>query len=172
MLKLLGAMLILLAFTLFGFYQAHQFSRRPKQIADLIRSMQRLETEITYGFTPLPQALLKIAEACPPPVGAMFQNAAEELRKDGSRSVQQIWQEAIQTQWQHTSMKKGEQDIVRQLGFTLGLSDSTDQVKHLRLAIQQLQGEMDGAQEDRKRYESMWRSLGLLMGALLVILMY
>ncbi|MFH5184861.1 hypothetical protein ACHHV8_20690 [Paenibacillus sp. TAB 01] len=31
---------------------------------------------------------------------------------------------------------------------------------------------MDGAQEDRKRYESMWRSLGLLMGALLVILMY
>ncbi|OXM88181.1 stage III sporulation protein SpoIIIAB [Paenibacillus rigui] len=172
MLKLLGAMLILIAFTLFGFYQAQQFARRPKQIADLIRSFQRLETEITYGFTPLQQALIKVANACPAPLNYLFRRVAEELGESEGRSVQHIWQEVIQQQWHRTSLKKGEQDIVSQLGFTLGLSDSTDQVKHLRLAIQQLQGEMDGALEERKRYESMWRSLGLLMGALLVILMY
>lgn len=172
MLKLTGAMLILLAFTLFGFFQANQFSRRPKQIADLIRSLQRLETEITYGYTPLKEALYKMAESCPLPVSSLFRTVAEQLGKDGGRPVQHIWQEAIQKQWQHTSMKKGEQDVVLQLGSTLGLSDSSDQVKHLRLAIHQLQSELDGAQEERKRYESMWRSLGLLMGALLVILMY
>lgn len=172
MLKLLGAMMILLSATLFGFYQAQQYSRRPKQIGEVIRALQRLETEIVYGFTPLQEALAKIAHSCPRPVSAIFGHAAEELSQAGGRSAQQIWQQSLQEHWRHTSMKTGEQNIVQQLGFTLGLSDSADQVKHLRLAIQQLQGELEGSEEERKRYESMWRSLGLLMGALLVILMY
>ncbi|NOU97682.1 stage III sporulation protein AB [Paenibacillus sp. LMG 31456] len=172
MLKLLGAMLILLAATLFGFYQAQQFARRPKQIGDMIRALQRLETEIIYGSTPLPDALLQVAKTCPAPLHLIFRHVAEELLRAGGRSVQSIWQQTVAADWRHTSMKSGEQDIFRQLGFTLGLSDGADQVKHLRLAVQQLQSELENAQEDRKRYESMWRTLGLLMGALIVILMY
>ncbi|TDF99233.1 stage III sporulation protein SpoIIIAB [Paenibacillus piri] len=172
MMKLLGALLILLSATLFGFYQAQQYSRRPKQIADLIRALQRLETEIVYGSTPLPDALLRVALACPAPVHWVFRHTAEELLKEAGRSVQHIWRQVVTDDWKLTSMKPNEQHIVRQLGHTLGLSDGADQVKHLRLAVQQLQGELESAQEERKRYESMWRSLGLLMGALIVILMY
>ncbi|MFD0675326.1 MULTISPECIES: stage III sporulation protein SpoIIIAB [unclassified Paenibacillus] len=172
MLKLLGAMLILLAATSFGFYQAQQYARRPKQIGDLIRALQRLETEIIYGSTPLPDALLQVAKTCPPPIHLIFRHVAEELTRAGGRSVQSIWQQTVSSDWRHTSMKPGEQDIFRQLGFTLGLSDGADQVKHLRLTVQQLQSELETAQEERKRYESMWRTLGLLMGALIVILMY
>jgi stage III sporulation protein AB len=162
----------MLSATLFGFYQAQQFSRRPKQLADVVRSLQRLETEMTYAFTPLPQALTQVARMCPPPVSLMFNYAAEELKKAAGRTVQIIWQEAITKHWKHTSMKSGERDIIIQLGSTLGLSDSTDQVKHIRLTVHQLQAEIEAAAEERKRYEAMWRSLGLLMGALIVILMY
>jgi stage III sporulation protein AB len=172
MLKLIGAILIMLSATLFGFYQAQQFSRRPKQIADLVRSLQRLETEMTYALTPLPQALLQVANACPVPVSFLFRYAADELKIAAGRTVQLIWQQAIAVHWKHTSLKTGEQEIVSQLGSTLGLSDSIDQVKHIRLAIHQLQGELETAVEERKRYEGMWRSLGMLMGALIVILMY
>jgi stage III sporulation protein AB len=172
MLKLLGAIMILLSATLFGFYKAQQYARRPRQIADVIRSLQRLETEIIYGATPLPEAILTVANSCPRPVQYIFRSVGEELGQAGGRSAQQIWQHSVALHWKHTSMKSGEQDMVSQLGFTLGLSDRNDQVKHLRLAVQQLQGEIENAQEERKRYESMWRSLGLLIGALIVILMY
>ncbi|SFK93977.1 stage III sporulation protein AB [Paenibacillus sp. 1_12] len=172
MLKLLGAMMIMLSATLFGLYQAQRYSRRPRQIADLIRSLQRLETEMTYGLTPLPQALLQVAHACPPPVSHLFRYAADELRIAAGRTVLQIWQQAIAEHWHHTVLQMGEKEILSQLGSTLGLSDSADQVKHIRLAVQQLQGELETAVEERKRYEGMWRSLGLLMGALVVILMY
>jgi stage III sporulation protein AB len=172
MLKLLGAMMILLSATLFGFYQAQQFARRPKQIGDMIRALQRLETEIVYGSTPLPEALMQVARSCPRPVQAIFSHAAGELTKAEGRSVQQIWRQAVLSVWKLTSMKPAEQEIVSQFGSTLGTSDGADQVKHLRLAVLQLQGELETAQEERKRYESMWRSLGLLLGALIVILMY
>ncbi|MCP3773336.1 stage III sporulation protein SpoIIIAB [Paenibacillus sp. MZ04-78.2] len=172
MLKLLGAMLILLAGTLFGFYQASQLSRRPRQIAELIRMLQRLETEIVYGFTPLPDALRRAARADDSPVGALFAAAAEELGKPGGRSVQAVWELMVSRGWKTTSMKAAERDILLHLGSTLGLTDRDDQVKHLRLAVSSLQGEADIARDERERYERMWKSLGLLMGALVVILMY
>lgn len=172
MLKLLGAMLILLAGTLLGFYQASQLSRRPKQVSELIRLLQRLETEIVYGFTPLPEALRQTGRTGTPPVGALFLDTAVELAKPDGRSVHAIWEQTLAAGWRYTSMKPNERDVLLQLGHTLGLTDREDQVKHLRLAVSQLQGEAECAREEQQRYERMWKSLGVLMGLLVVILMY
>lgn len=172
MLKLFGAMLILLAGTLFGFYQALLLARRPRQIADLIRSLQRLETEILFGFTPLPEALVLTAGAGQGPVSALFRAAGDELSQSGGRSVQQIWQSVITGHWRSTSMKPQERDTLLQLGTTLGLTDRDDQIKHIRLTVKQLEGEERIARDEQQRYERMWKSLGVLMGLLVVILMY
>ncbi|CAG7612497.1 Stage III sporulation protein AB [Paenibacillus solanacearum] len=172
MLKLLGAMLILLSGALFGFYQAALLARRPKQIDELIRSLQRLETEIVYGFTPLPEALAHTGRSCSAPVSRLLLEAAEELKRAEGRSVQTIWHQAVSEAWRNTAMKVQERDIWLQIGSTLGLTDKEDQVKHLRLAASQLQTESDNAREEQQRYERMWKSLGVLMGALVVILMY
>ena len=69
-------------------------------------------------------------------------------------------------------MKQAEQEVVLQLGSVLGVTDRSDQIKHLRLAISQLQAEETESREDQRRYEKMWKSLGVLIGALIVILMY
>ncbi|TVY11492.1 stage III sporulation protein SpoIIIAB [Paenibacillus cremeus] len=172
MLKLLGAMLILLSGTLLGFYQANQLVRRPKQIADLIRLLQRLETEIHYGFTPLPEALSLVARSAQSAAGRLFHTAAEELAEAAGRSVQTIWQQAATANWRYTAMKTPEREVFLQIGHTLGLTDREDQAKHLKLAVSQLQGEAELAREEQQRYERMWKSLGVLLGALVVILMY
>jgi stage III sporulation protein AB len=69
-------------------------------------------------------------------------------------------------------MKLPEQEVMLQLGHVLGLSDRSDQVKHLRLAVSQLQAEEVDAREEQRKYEKMWKSLGVLIGGLIVILMY
>ena len=67
-------------------------------------------------------------------------------------------------------MKAAEQSALIRLGATLGISDREDQIKHLRLAMQQLKAEEDAARDDQARYEKMWKSLGVLIAALVVIL--
>jgi len=57
MLKLAGAILVLLSGTLIGFRQAARYADRTAQIRQLIHALQRLETEIGFGHTPLPEAL-------------------------------------------------------------------------------------------------------------------
>ncbi|PYI55063.1 stage III sporulation protein SpoIIIAB [Paenibacillus flagellatus] len=172
MLKLIGAVLILTAGTLIGFSKAAAFARRPRQIRQLVHALQRLETEMTYGFTPLPEALLRIAERLEPPLAVLLRTAAEPLRTSAGATVAESWREAIDACWKHTALQSNEREIWSQLGFTLGISDRDDQAKHLKLAVHMLQAEEQIAWDEQRRYEKMWRSLGVLAGAFVVILMY
>lgn len=172
MLKWLGIMLILYAASMFGFHQAWKLSKRPKQIRAMILSLQRLETEILYGFTPLPDALGSISLQAEEPLSRIFSGAAEAMRGPQSKSTRDGWQNAVNQYWRATQMKDNEKMTVSQLGNTLGLTDREDQVKHLRLAINQLQSEEELAKDDERRYEKMWKSLGVLIGVLVVIVMF
>ena len=68
-------------------------------------------------------------------------------------------------------MRAGEQAVLIRLGSSLGISDKDDQLKHIKLALLQLKAEEDAAKDDQGRYEKMWKSLGILIAVLVVILM-
>ncbi|WP_042162703.1 stage III sporulation protein SpoIIIAB [Paenibacillus gorillae] len=171
MIKLLGAVLILFAGTLIGFQQAARFAARPRQLRQLAHALQRLETEIGYGHTPLPEALGRIATVVPSPIADLFLLAAEGVAHDDGLSFRESWEQAMRQGWEATAMRAGEQAVMLRLGSALGISDKDDQLKHLKLALLQLKAEEDAAKEDQGRYEKMWKSLGVLIAVLVVILM-
>ncbi|OBZ18948.1 stage III sporulation protein AB [Bacillus sp. FJAT-27264] len=172
MLKLFGAVLVVLAGTLAGFQRARQYADRPRNIRGLIAALQRLETEIMYGFTPLPEALRRIGQQCKEPLRALFVQAAEEMSPPHDRSAEEAFGRAMEVHWKATAMKAGEKEIMRQLSCTLGTSDRSNQSNHIALALQQLKQEETAAREDQGKYETMSKSLGLLLGALIVILIF
>ncbi|MFC3768279.1 stage III sporulation protein SpoIIIAB [Paenibacillus sp. GCM10012303] len=172
MVKLLGAVLILAAATLYGFARASVYARRPRQIRQLIHALQRLETEMTYGFTPLPEALLRIADQLEPQIAALFRSAAEPLSTQSGITAGESFRDALNVCWKQTALSSNEREILSQMSYTLGISDRTDQAKHLRLAVTLLQAEEQNAWDEQRRYEKMWKSLGVLAGAFVVILMY
>ncbi|WP_410514689.1 stage III sporulation protein SpoIIIAB [Paenibacillus sp. BR2-3] len=172
MLKLFGAVMIVLAGTLAGFQRARQYSDRPRHIRGLIAALQRLETEIMYGFTPLPEALRRIGVQSREPLQCFFTSAAEEMSPPNNRSAQDAIHRAMETHWKNTAMKASEKEIIRQLSCTLGTSDRSNQATHIALALQQLKQEEVAARDDQGKYEKMSKSLGLLLGALIVILIF
>ncbi|NEW06221.1 stage III sporulation protein AB [Paenibacillus sp. SYP-B3998] len=172
MLKFVGAVLIIGAAALLGFLQAAHYARRPKQIRLLISALQRMETEIIYALTPLPEAFASLSKQISEPLSSLFRLTSERLIASVGISTREIWQQTVKDVWKRTSMKQVEQEVVLQLGSVLGLTDRGDQVKHLRLAVSQLQAEETESRDEQRRYEKMWKSLGVLIGALIAILMY
>jgi len=172
MIKLVGAVLIIFASTLFGFYKASLYAARPRQIRQLVHALKRLATEIGYGSTPLPVALRKLSAQCQRPLDQMFATIADRLSGGRSETVRQVWQETIQRFWGQTAMKAPEQETLLELASTLGISDREDQLKHLELAITGLQHEEAVARDEQQKFEKLSRSLGMLGGALIVILIY
>lgn len=172
MLKFVGGVLIFGAAAMFGFLQAAHYVRRPKQIRLLINALGRMETEIAYALTPLPEAFSSLSKQVAEPLSSLFRLMSERLLTSSGESTRELWQKTVSEVWTRTSMRQPEQEVILQLGPVLGLSDQSDQIKHLRLAIAQLQSEETDARDEQQRYEKMWKSLGVLIGALIVILMF
>ncbi|MBW5446784.1 stage III sporulation protein AB [Cohnella sp. CFH 77786] len=171
MMQWAGAMLVLFAGTMIGFMQAARFAARPRQIRQLLHALQRLETEIQYGQTPLPAALSRLSGIVPPPVSGLFAEISADLSVRSGITVRESWERAIEAGWSRTAMKRPEREALARLGATLGGSGREDQLKHVRLAMLQLQAEEAAARDEQQRYEKMSRSLGMLGAALVVILM-
>ena len=171
--KWIGATMILAAGTAYGFAQASRYARRPKELRALGAALGTLESEIVYGLSPLPEALARVSTATQRPISLLFEEAAARMRDARSeRTAGECWTEAIEAVWPRTALGGAEKASLLALSAKLGATDRDDQAKHLRLAAAQLAAEEETAREEQARYGKMWRSLGALTAALVVILMY
>lgn len=170
--KLLGAVMIFLACAMTGFWMARHYARRTEELRQLRGALSLLETEIAYGATPLYLACRHIGEQETGPVGRFFSLVSQNLTQSDGHSALECWQRALSEVKGELAIRERDRRILHRLGHKLGLSDKPDQIHHLRLAQVNLETEEAHAIKEQETYEKMFRSLGVLTGALLVILMY
>jgi stage III sporulation protein AB len=169
-LKLIGAILIIVATTWIGFEAAKKLSDRPKQLRQLKVALQSLEAEIMYGHSSLSEACIHISKQFDKPLSLFFARFARRL-SEGETLVSSAWKESLDKTWTKTAFGQGEYEVLRQFGETLGQHDREHQQKHIRLALIHLEREENDAIEKQGRYEKMVKNLGFLTGLLIVILL-
>lgn len=170
--KLIGAVLVVLATSLAGFEYARRFRERSEQIRQLRTSITLLETEIQYGMRTLYEALTNVANRSPSPVRDLWMRCAERLQMQDGDSTYECLHQAVQERWDWTSMKATEKEIFLDICKNLGQSDRETQLQHLQLAKQNLENEEQKARSEQSQNEKMYRTLGVLAGALVIILLY
>lgn len=168
--KILGAILIIIATTWVGFEFARKLNERPRQLRQLKVALQSLEAEIMYGLTPLSEASKHIAKQLPNPISYFFTSFSERLKR-GEESAHKAWVESLNDTWHLTALSNGEFEVMSQFGATLGQHDKEHQQKQIQMTLNHLEREEGDAIESQKRYEKMLKSLGFLTGLLIVILM-
>ena len=172
MLKLVGAALVVAASGLSGMAVAGNYSRRPRELRSLRTALQMLETEIAYGATQLPEAMVQVANRCDDAVGPLFTLAASELSARSGVTAAEAWERALGAFYPGTALLPKDLQILRNLGSSLGISDREDQIKHLRLAMEQVGSENLAAEEEAARNVKLWSYLGFLGGLTLVLVLY
>ncbi|MGG3560975.1 stage III sporulation protein SpoIIIAB [Neobacillus rhizosphaerae] len=171
MIKLLGAIIIIVATTWTGFEAAKHLSERPRQLRALRSALQSLEAEIMYGHTPLHEASRRLAEQLANPLATFFDSFAKKLT-DTETTVKEAWESSLKEVWKATALKQGEFEIMKQFGETLGRHDRFSQQKHIMLTLSHLEREEADAIDRQAKYEKMVKSLGFLSGLLLIILLF
>jgi stage III sporulation protein AB len=171
MIKLIGAIFIIVATTWTGFEAARHLSERPRQLRALRSALQSLEAEIMYGHTPLHEAARRLAAQLPKPLSAFFEAFARKLT-DTETTVKEAWETSLKEVWRSTAFKQGEFEIMKQFGETLGRHDRFSQQKHIMLTLTHLEREEADAVDKQTKYERMVKSLGFLSGLLLIIILF
>ncbi|GGH79570.1 stage III sporulation protein AB [Pullulanibacillus pueri] len=170
--KIIGSLLIILASTAIGRLFAKGYRERPRQLRQLRSALQALETEITYSLTPISEAAARLAGQMPKPINQFFVLLQEQLKNKQRLSLQEAWNATMTQFWPYTALKKNEQEIMKQFGTTLGLSDRENQQKQIHLALTHLEREEIEAREAQATYEKLLNTMGFLAGILVVLVLF
>ena len=172
MIKLVGAVFIIIACTWIGMEFARHLNQRPKQLRYFRSSLQALEAEIMFAHTPLEEAAIRLSKQLPQPINLFYQKFAENLSNSNSNTnVKDSWDESLRCMDNVLALKKNELEILSQFGETLGKHDRYQQQKQILLTMSHLEREEEEAIQVQNQYEKMVKSLGFLSGLLLIILL-
>ena len=96
MIKVLGSLIVIFAGIGFGFHKAAKEQRRLEQGIAIKRMLYLLQGEIRYGFTPLPEAVLKISTKTEKEYQPFLKNVAKQLETHSEESFAKVWQQAAE----------------------------------------------------------------------------
>jgi len=170
LIKIIGAILIIVSTSYAGFELSKVLSQRPKQLRALKSALQSLDAEIMYGHTPLHEASRRLSEQLTEPLSSFFKDFRDHLLSEDT-TVKDAWISSLNKTWKNTAMKNTELEIMKQFGETLGRHDRHSQQKQIILTLTHLEREEQEARENQRKYEKMIKSLGFLSGLLIVILL-
>jgi len=168
--KWLGALLLVSTTSWLGFDLSNKLSDRTHQIRQLILSLQMIEAEMVYSQLPLQKIFQTISKKTTYPINHFYERLAEQLTGVVTDFLH-IWDEELDKLMAISALNKTEYEIMKQFGRNLGKHSFVQQQKHIKLTIHHLQRVLDEAIEYRQKYEKMMRSLGVLIGLFIVLLL-
>lgn len=170
MVKIIGAALIFTACTLLGYQLSRHLSERPRQLRYFKTALQALEAEIMFGHIPLQEASKRLSKQMPKPVNLFFDNFSNSLQIEET-TVKHAWADSLKSIGSLLALQSKDIEILEQFGETLGKHDRFQQQKQIALTMTHLEREENDALLAQGKYEKMIKSLGVLVGLLLIILL-
>lgn len=162
MLRIIGAIMIIVSGSVIGFLKSEALRKRSESIERIISGLNLLETDISYKKADLKDALLSIGENHKI---SMFKAIAENLLKEGIKR-------AIDTALKEEEfLLERDKEPVRALGDNLGMTDSKTQTQAIKRAVFVLTEERKNAQEEYARLGRLYKSCGVLGGILGAIIL-
>lgn len=172
MVKFIGALMILMASTAIGILKGHHLAARPKQFQQLRSDLTLLEMEVNYAATPLPEALAKVAHYSEEPIRTLWVETRAGLSNGEGLLAEEAWQQGVEALANKGAFKEIDLSVLRDFGAGLGLANRQEQLKKFKLLQEQLRSLQLQAEEVRTKNERMWRTMGVLGGIALIILLY
>lgn len=169
--KIMGSLIVILSCSFLGFILSRDCSRRPQQLRELQTLLQMFENQISYLSDVLTEAFERISRVGNSEAALIFGSAAEILKNDSSRSAASAWEQAVRQCIRRTALNREDEEVLVEFGRLLGSTDLEGQIKNIRLTMEALHLQENKAEESRNKNETMYKSLGILGGIAVVIVL-
>lgn len=169
MFKVFGAILVIGGCGYAGLKMGWIYRLRTDTLRLMQNGLNLLETEISYGATPLPLALRRAGEKLGGETSIVFLHSSSLLQQNVGFTASEAWSAGVQRLKQEVPLTKEETSILLLFGNGLGSSARNEQLKNIALAKEQLNLAREQAAEERARHEKMWQYLGFCLGAVIVL---
>ena len=151
---------IFLGSTSIGWIISKRYSKRVEELKEIQTDLNILENKIKFSREALNEIFIQIGE--------IFKTASINLRLN---TTKEAWQKSIEENEKNLSLEKEDIKIIEDLGNTLGKTDVEGQISQIELTKKFNEVQISKAEEERKKNEKMYKSLGSLIGLAIVIIL-
>lgn len=169
--KIIGSVVLICATSLIGFALAADCSKRPRTLRELQALLQMFENEISYLSNLLSEAFLRIYDNSNLDAAILFKTAASNLETSGV-TADEAWEKSVEVNGSKLSLNKEDKSILVTFGKMLGNSDLEGQLNNIKLVTSQLKLQEIKSEEMKRKNEKMYRSLGVLSGLAVTIILF
>ena len=171
-LQIIGALAVIAGCSGLGLYFSSKEGFRIRELQELKKALLILSSEIDFMRAPLNIACANIAKRTESTVAALFQQFSELLATGEGETAYQLWVSAVAGIKDKTFMADEDLSVVDGFGKTLGYLDKHMQQNAINYAVGYIDEKVASLQVLGDKNKRMYRSLGVIGGLLITVVLW
>ncbi len=170
--KFVGAIVLVFSAWTYGWYGTEYIKKRIEELNGVKRALVMFADETQYGAGALWQVFESVAVRSSGFAKKVFEDAGSMLYEKEAQGACFVWMKALENN------KKGsfllEEDIKKLMSFgkSLGFCDSSYQVSNAKSTIDNIDNKMDELRRKLAEEGKLYKSLGVMVGLLAVVVIF
>jgi len=163
----------ILLIAIFGFSTAiglaisKTYENRVTELKEFKNILNIMKTKIKFTYEPLAEIFKQLANKNETNIEKVFRQMANQMTYNQTRDV---WEKCIQEA--DISINQEDKDVLKKLGKLLGQTDVEGQVSEIEVVGNFLNMQIEKAEEERKKNQKMYKTLGVTIGLIFVIVLF
>lgn len=171
LLKGLGIGIILTASSWFGYSLSHDYLMRLRNLEQFNKMLMLLKGEIKYNNSGINEAMIKIASQTDSVLGKFLEQVWNILNK-GDNSLKEAWDKGVEeTLVNKTALKQEDIGVIKELGINLGITDRETQINNILNTMDVIGVKIKELNETRGEKCKLYRTLGIMAGVFMAIVL-
>lgn len=158
--------LIFSSSTYIGILISKQYSNRVNELNEFKIALNILKTKIRYTNEPLYNIFKGISGSLNGNVANLFKNICENMKNN---LVGNAWENTIETE--PLSIKKEDRQAIKTMGKLLGKTDLDGQISEIELTESFIETQIVDAQNEKVKNEKLYKTLGMVTGVGIIIIL-
>ena len=153
--------------TAIGIAISKTYENRVIELKEFKIILNILKTKIKFTYEPLAEIFKQIANKNESNIEKIFGQMANQITYFQTREV---WENCIQEA--DVSINQEDKDILKKLGKLLGQTDVDGQVSEIEVTENFLDMQIEKAEEAKKKNQKLYKTLGVTIGLVFVIILF
>lgn len=167
LLKMMMCFLLLALCTYLGRLVASKYGKRVRELKEMKSVLNLVETKIKFTYEPLGEILKELSSQFSHNVSNILMKTCQNMKQC---SVGKAWELALETE--NSYILKEDKEILKTWGRMLGKTDIAGQVQQIEQTAEFLNYQIEKAETACHKNEKLYRTLGVVIGAAFVILLW
>ena len=150
-----------------GILISKSYENRVIELKEFKNVLNIMKTKIKFTYEPLAEIFKQISKDNKTNVEKIFDQMANQITYYPTKDV---WENCIQDA--DISIKQEDKDILKKLGKLLGQTDVEGQISEIEVTQNFLDTQIEKAEEEKKKNQKMYKTLGIVTGLVFVIILF